>query len=94
MSAPLELARDPDRQALAGERVDHVEHPELAPLMRARFDEVVGPDVIAMLRPQPQARAVPVPNAVTLGLPSWDLQPLAPPDPVILSLSKDPRACR
>ena len=56
----LELACDADRQALARELVDHVEHPEPAPVMGARFDKVVGPDVIAVLRPQSQARAVPI----------------------------------
>ena len=48
--------------------------------MGARFDDVVGPDVTATLRPQSQARAVP--DAATLGLPGRDLQPLTPPDPL------------
>jgi hypothetical protein len=89
----LELACDPDRQALARKLIDHVEHPELAPVMGARFDKVVGPDVIAVLRPQSQARAVPIPDAATLGLPGRDLHPLAPPDP-LHPLVVDPPAGR
>ncbi|GAB6845273.1 hypothetical protein JCM2811A_42750 [Methylorubrum rhodinum] len=73
----LELARDPYRQALARKLIDHVEHPELAPVMGARLDEVVGPDVIATLRPQSQAGTVPIPDTVALGLPGRDLQTFA-----------------
>ncbi len=36
----------PDRQALAGELVDDVEHAVLASVVRAVLDEVVGPDVV------------------------------------------------
>lgn len=43
--------------------------------MRARLDEVVGPDVIAMLRPQSQARAVPIPDTAALGLPAGTFSP-------------------
>ena len=77
----LQLACDADRQALPRELIDHVQHPELAALVRAGFDKVVGPDVIATLRPQSQAGTIPVPDAAALGLPRRDLQPLAPPDP-------------
>ena len=54
----LELAGDPDRQAFVGELVDDVEHPELAPVMRAVLDEVIGPDVVAVLRPKTDTGAV------------------------------------
>ena len=54
----LELAVDPDRQALMGELIDDVEHAVLAPVMRAVLDEVVGPDVIGLLGPQTDAGAV------------------------------------
>ena len=37
----LQLAGDPDGQALAGERINDVEHPELAAVMGAILDEVV-----------------------------------------------------
>jgi len=45
------------------------------------FYEVVGPDVIAMLGPQPDARPVIEPQPATLGLLAWNLQPFAQPDP-------------
>ena len=48
-----ELAGDADRQAFMGELVEHVEHPVPASIMSPVLDEVVGPDVIAVLGPQP-----------------------------------------
>src|SRR4051812_12336148 len=77
----LQLARDPDRQALACELVDHVQHPVLAPVVGAMLDEVIGPDVVGPLRPQSQARAVVEPEARPLWLASGNLEPLSPPDP-------------
>ena len=76
----LKLAGDTDRQAFMGELVEHVEHPILASVMGAVLDKVVGPDMIALLRPQPNARSVGQPESAALGLLSWDLQPLASPD--------------
>ena len=76
----LELAGDTDRQAFMGELVEHVEHPILASVMGAVLDEVVGPDMIALLRAQPNARSVGQPESTALGLLRWDLQPLASPD--------------
>jgi hypothetical protein len=46
----------------------------------AILDKVVGPDVIAVLRPQPDARSVGQPEPAALGLLEGDLQPLASPD--------------
>jgi hypothetical protein len=43
-------------------------------------DEVVGPDMIALLRAQPDARSVGQPEPGALGLLRRDLQPLASPD--------------
>ena len=54
----LELAGDTDRQAFMGELVEHVKHPVLASLVGAVLDKVVGPNMIALLRPQPNARSV------------------------------------
>src|SRR6476469_2183723 len=76
----LELASDTDRQAFMGELVEHVEHPVLASIMGAVLDEVVGPDMIALLRAQPNARSVGQPESAALGLLRWDLQPLTSPD--------------
>ena len=53
----VQLARDPDRQSFVGELVDDVEHPEPPPVVGALLDEVIGPHMITMHRPQPDARA-------------------------------------
>jgi hypothetical protein len=45
-----------------------------------RTGEVIGPDVIAVLRPQPDARSVGQPEPASFGLFIGDLQPLASPD--------------
>jgi hypothetical protein len=42
-----------------GELVEHVEHPILASIVGAVLDKVVGPDMIALLRPQSDARSRP-----------------------------------
>ena len=47
----VQLSIDPDRQAFPGELVDDVQHAELAPIVGSALDEVVGPDMVAMLRP-------------------------------------------
>ena len=75
-------ALHPDRQALAAELVDHVEGAELAALACAILDEVVGPDMVGPIRPQPQARAVVQPQAPAFRLPRRHLQALGPPDPL------------
>ena len=64
----LELAGDPDRQAFVGELVDHVEHAILPSIMGAVLDKVVGPDVIAVLGSQPDARSVLQPQPAAFGL--------------------------
>src|SRR5215217_8554060 len=50
--------------------------------MRPVLDEVIGPDVVAVLRSQPDAGAVRQPQATSLGLLGWDLQALLAPDPL------------
>ena len=65
---------------LVAELVEHVEHPVLATIVGAILDEVIGPDLIALLRPQPDARSVGQPEPAALGLLMGDLQPLALPD--------------
>ena len=47
----LELAGDTDRQAFMGKLVEHVEHPIPTSIVGAVLDKVVGPDMIAVLRP-------------------------------------------
>jgi hypothetical protein len=64
----LELAGDTDRQAFMGELVEHVELPIPACIVGAVLDKVVGPDRIALLRPQPNARSVGQPSLPRLGM--------------------------
>ena len=78
----FEPAGDPNGQALVGELVDDVEQADFASVMGALLDKVVRPDVVGSLSSQPDARSVSQPQPGTLGLPSGDLQPLAPPDPL------------
>jgi hypothetical protein len=78
----LELAGDTDRQAFMAELVEHVEHPIPTSVMGAVLDKVVGPDMIAVLRPQADARSVGQPEPAALGVLMGDLQPLALPDPL------------
>jgi hypothetical protein len=65
-----------------GELVDHVEHAVFATIMGAILDEVVGPDVIGMRRPQTDAGPVREPEAPAFRLFLGHLQPLSPPDPL------------
>src|SRR5262249_1729463 len=76
----LELPGDTDRHALMAELVEHVEHAVLASLVGAVLDKIVGPDMIALLRPQPNARSVGQPEPAALGLLMGNLQPLTLPD--------------
>ena len=62
--------------------VDDVEHAEPPSVVRPVLNEVVGPDVVAMLGPQPDARSVRKPEPSAFGLLPGDLQPLASPDPL------------
>jgi hypothetical protein len=75
------------------ELVDDVEDAVFAPIMGAILDEVVGPDVVRVLRPQPDAGSVVEPEPATFGLFGRDLQALAFPDPLDPLLVHQP-ACR
>ena len=86
----FEPAGDADGQALMGELVDDVEHADSASIMGAILDEVIGPHVIAVLGPQPDAGAVIQPKTAALRLPGGHLQPLASPDPLDPLLVNEP----
>jgi hypothetical protein len=85
-----EPARHTDGQALVGELVDDVEHAYPAPVVGAVLDKVVGPDVIAVLGPEPHTGAVVQPQAAALRLPCRNLEPLASPDPLDPLLVDEP----
>jgi hypothetical protein len=72
------------------EFVEHVEHSILASIVGPILDEVIGPDMIALLRPQPNARSVGQPEPAALGLLMGDLQPLASPDTLDPLVVDDP----
>ncbi len=76
----FELAGDTGRQAFVSKLVNDIEHAISASIVGAVLDKVVGPDVIAVLRPQPDARSVGQPEPASFGLFMGDLQPLASPD--------------
>ena len=63
-----------------GKLVEHVEHPIPASIVGAVLNKVVRPDVIAVLRPQPDARSVRQPEPAALGLLMGSPEPLASPD--------------
>ena len=60
-----------DRQTFPGELIDQCHQPKLAAIVGLRFDKVVAPDMIAMLRPQTDATAVIEPEPTARLLPSW-----------------------
>ena len=72
--------RNPDGQAFAGELVDQRHQPDLAAIMGLGLDEVVGPDMIAPLRSQPDAGAVVEPQTASWPLFLGYFQPLTAPD--------------
>src|SRR5687768_14733272 len=76
--ARIELAIDAERQALPGELVDDVEHAEPPAIVCPALDEVLGPDMVGMLRPKPGARSVIQPETAFLRLLLGNLQPLTP----------------
>jgi hypothetical protein len=86
----LELASDPDRQAFVGELVDHIEHAIFPSIVGAVIDEVVGPDVIAVLGTQPHAGSVRKPKPAAFGLFMGYLEPLASQDPLDPLVVDDP----
>jgi hypothetical protein len=77
----FEPAGYPNGQALVGELVDDVEQADFASVMGALLEEIIGPDMVGALGPQPDARSVTQPQAAALGLSGGDFQPLASPDP-------------
>src|SRR5690348_12489880 len=51
----VELAIAADRQALPGELVNDVEHAERPAIVGPTLDEVIGPDMVGVLRSRPAA---------------------------------------
>ncbi len=53
--ARVQSAFDTDRQALSGELINDAEHAEDFTVMRPVLDEVIGPDMAFLGRPEPNA---------------------------------------
>src|ERR1700756_106613 len=70
--------------------INQVQHAHCPSIVSEGADEVVRPDVILMLGPQPHARAVIEPQASTRFLLLWNLQPFAAPDPFHSILAHNP----
>lgn len=78
----VDPARDADGQAFPGELIDQSHEAESAAVIGLRLDKVVAPDMIAMLRPEPDAGSIVQPEPATrLVFPGY-FQPLATPDPL------------
>ena len=71
-----------DRQAFATVLVDHDEHLEGFAVIGAILHEVVAPDMVRPARPKADAGPVVQPKPGPLGLSTWNLEPLASPDPL------------
>ena len=76
----VEPTRDHQRQTFPAGLVDDGQNAELAPIMGAPFDEIIGPDMPWILWSQPDARTVVQPQPPALGLFLRDFQPFASPD--------------
>jgi hypothetical protein len=54
----IDLASNPDGQALASELVDQGQQSDPATIIGLCFDKIVAPDMIAMGRSEPDARPI------------------------------------
>ncbi len=77
----LQLASDPDGQALMRELLNDVEHPNPPSIIRAILDEVIGPDVVRVFRSQTDAGYIVEPQPSAFRMFGRHLQPLTSPDP-------------
>ena len=71
-----------DCQAFPGELVNQGHEPELSTIVGLRLNEVVAPDMIAMLRSQSNAGTVVEPQPPSRLLPFGYFKPLTAPDPL------------
>ena len=74
------LSTDLDRQTLPRVLVEHGQKLQRTAVMGPRAYQVVGPHVILVQWPEPDARAIVEPQPTPFRLPSGHFQPLLPPD--------------
>ena len=85
----VELSLHPNHQALAAELIDDVQRSADPAILSPMMDEVVGPDVIDMLRPEADARSIVKPQPTPLWLFHGNLEPLTTLqglDPIVVQL--------
>ncbi len=71
---------DLDRKTLSRVLVEYGQQLQGTTVVGPRAHEVVGPDVIPVQRPEPDARAIVEPQSPPFRLPSGHFEPLLPPD--------------
>lgn len=76
----LQLSLDPDGDTFSRELVDHVEHADFPAFVRTILNEVVGPDMVGIFQPKPDARAVVQPQPTAFRLLVQHFQLLPSPD--------------
>jgi hypothetical protein len=67
----VDAASNPDCQALSGELVNQRHQQDLAAVVGLGLDEVVAPDMVAVLRSQPDAGTIVEPEPASRPLFSW-----------------------
>ena len=75
----ISVPAESNRQALAAMFVDQVQHPYRPSVVRLRAHEVVRPDVVGVLWPQPYTQSVVEPQPPARLLLLGNLQPFATP---------------
>lgn len=78
----VDATRHTDGQTFPGKLIDQGHQAELAAVMGLCLDKIVAPDMIAVLRPQPDAGSVIQPEPASRPLFPGHFQPLAAPDPL------------
>ena len=76
----VDPARYSDCQTLAAKLVDDGEHFQWSPFDGAISHEIIGPDMMRILRPQADTGPVIEPQPASFRLARRDFQPLPPPD--------------
>jgi hypothetical protein len=78
----VDPARYPDGQAFAGILINQRHQPKLTAIVGLGLHKVVGPDMIASLRPQPDAGPIIEPESASWSLFLGYFEPLTAPDPL------------
>ncbi len=77
----LELSLNHNGEALSTEFLDNRQNLDWTTVVGTVCHEIIGPDMMAMGRPEPDTRPIVEPETSASGLMFGDLQPLLTPDP-------------